>query len=93
MAACDAFPNCSRSGCGLHACDHAQQAPPSIPGVCMGYIGWPDCHACGRRSWDHDERAPHGIEASEPTCAGYDPGEEFQGQGGGYGGGGASGGW
>ena len=85
---CETLPVCQR--CSRAACDHGESFPPAIPDICVGYVGWPDCHVCGQTSWTHDYRAPHGIEG---VCAGYDPGEEYQGEGGGFGGGGASGGW
>lgn len=87
---CTTLPNCDR--CGQVACAHTGFIP-SISGTCIGYIGLRDCLRCGRMSWLHDEAAPHAIEGK---CEGYDGGEEpqpFNGEGGGYGGGGASGGW
>jgi hypothetical protein len=90
---CQDFRNCLR--CSVQACDHINPLR-SITGVCIGYIGYPDCSTCGETSWKHNEEAPHAITDTEPTCPGYStPGgiEQFQGGGGGFGGGGASGGW
>ena len=50
---------------------------------------------CGRMDCVHNPTAPHTIEQSTPTCAGfeYPQGEGYEGGGGEFGGGGASGGW
>lgn len=88
MPPCKDFQDCAR--CARPACDHAEAIQPSIPGVCIGYVGLPDCAACGGTSWAHGAEEPHAI---PDVCAGYDGPRQFEGQGGGFGGGGASGGW
>lgn len=50
---------------------------------------------CGRMDCVHNPDPPHTIEAGDPTCAGfqYPEGVPFEGGGGQFGGGGATGGW
>ncbi len=91
---CTSLSACLR--CSQAACDHVQPNTfPHIPGVCIGYIGWADCGACGQPTWLHATAAPHDISRGPNQCEGYvpPPGEEYQGGGGGFGGAGATGGW
>lgn len=90
---CQDFPACGR--CSAPACEHTGENRTAAG--CAGYIGLPDCNTCGAPSWQHALEAPHeGTNPAAPECAAYStPGglEQFQGNGGGFGGGGASGGW
>jgi len=57
----------------------------------------PPCQRTGCRRQDcvHNPTAPHTIVNSQPTCAGFEAvaGVPFEGGGGEFGGGGATGGW